>query len=130
MRQKEDLKILRSATVRKRRKKAMKDATRSGSGSKEASVAEQDLKNYEFLLSFLRLKTTDDNLSIYITQQTNEMEDSDNSSSDSDDEQSTPVDNKSVSSNADNIENKYPNAKQPIRKRPTKTMPSQEDVVC
>ena len=42
-------------------------------------------KNYEFLswiAPFLRLKTTDDNLLIYIMQQTNEMEESDNSSSD------------------------------------------------
>ena len=32
-----------------KKKKAMKDATRSGSGSQEASVAERGLKEYEFL---------------------------------------------------------------------------------
>lgn len=114
-----------------KKKKAKKDATRSGSGSKEASAAERDLKKYEFLswlAPFLRLKATEDNLSMYVPQQNTDVEESDSSKSDSDDEGS-PVNNKSISSNADNIENKDPNRKRVIRKRPSTSIPSQEDVV-
>lgn len=114
----------------------MKDAARSGSGSQEASTAERGLKEYEFLSwlqPFLRLKTTDENLSmlhIPDSEWNGKVEDFDNSSFDSDEEDSTFVDDIDRSA-ISNTSHSYigmkviPNQSRP--KQPSRNAQLQED---
>ena len=118
-----------------KKKKAMKDATRSGSGSQEASVAERGLKEYEFLswlAPFLRLKATDDNLSMHVPPENNDnVEEFDNSLFGSD-EESIVVNEDERSdrlNNGDSNSGKNVITKQPSRKRPSPNLQSQEDVI-